>query len=281
MSLLKVRADVVPVAVVLMVFGLQLWACTLPLAWSAVVGFVLVFFCGSVVAFQHHHNHSTTFHQRVLNETLDLIMGLQSGITAYAWVLHHNIGHHGHFLEQHPSTGDGPVDQSAWTRADGSCMGRWEYVWVNRLRMHRGCMEVAAKAKKIGRLYRRFRIVSWVITAALVAVFGWQGVLIFVVLPQVMALLTFEATYDHHSGLYTEDPMEGSRNITSRFYNLARFNLGYHTAHHLKPGVHWTRLPELHAELEPRIPAALIAGDDGMFASLLKGIFRPRSRAGA
>ena len=142
-------------------------------------------------------------------------------------------------------------------------------------------MEVAAKAKKIGRLYRRFRIVSWVITAALVAVFGWQGVLIFVVLPQVMALLTFEATYDHHSGLYTEDPMEGSRNITSRFYNLARFNLGYHTAHHLKPGVHWTRLPELHAELEPRIPAALIAGDDGMFASLLKGIFRPRSRAGA
>ena len=52
MSLLKVRADVVPVAVVLMVFGLQLWACTLPLAWSAVVGFVLVFF--SSILMNHH-----------------------------------------------------------------------------------------------------------------------------------------------------------------------------------------------------------------------------------
>ena len=141
-------------------------------------------------------------------------------------------------------------------------------------------MEVATKAKKIGRLYRRFRIVSWVITAALVAVFGWQGVLIFVVLPQVMALLTFEATYDHHSGLY-RGPHGGvaqhhvavlqPRPVQSRLPHRAS----------PQAGVHWTRLPELHAELEPRIPAALIAGDDGMFASLLKGIFRPRSRAGA
>ena len=276
MSVLKVRVDAVPVSVVILVFFLQLWACTLPLGWAAAMAVVLVFFCGSVVSFQHHHNHCTTFHQRYLNEALDLIMGLQSGITAYSWVLHHNIGHHGNFLEQHPGSGKQPIDASAWTREDGSCMGRWEYVWFNRLRMHSGCMKVAKKAKKIGRLYRRFRILSWIVTAALIAVFGWQALLIFVVLPQVMSLLTFEATYDHHSGLYTDEPMEGSRNITSRMYNLTRFNLGYHTAHHLKPGVHWSRLPELHEELKHNIPPALIEGDDGLFGSLLKSVFRPK-----
>jgi beta-carotene hydroxylase len=280
-SVLKVRVDAVPVSVVFLVFCLQVWACTLPLGWTAVMAVVLMFFCGSVVSFQHHHNHCPTFHQRTLNETLDLIMGLQSGITAYSWVLHHNIGHHGNFLEQNPGTGNGPVDASAWTREDGSCMGRWEYVWVNRLRMHSGCMKVAVKAKKIGRLYRKFRFISWVLTAAMFALFGWQALLIFIVLPQVMSLLTFEATYDHHSGLYTEEPMDGSRNITSRMYNLTRFNLGYHTAHHLKPGVHWSRLPGLHAELEPHIPPALIEGDNGAISSLLKSVFRPKPRSAA
>ncbi len=237
MSLLKVRADAVPVVAVLSLFCAQLWACTLPPALASVAALVLLFFSGSVIAFQHHHNHCPAFHSRRLNGAIDLIMGLQSGITAYAWVLHHNIGHHGNFLEQHPSSGHRPVDASAWTRLDGSCMRRWEYVWVNRIRMHRECMKVAAKAKQVGRLDKSSRLASWVITAGLVALFGWSAGVILVVLPQIVVLLTFEATYDHHAGLYADDDMEASRNITSRFYNLFRFNLGYHTAHHLKPSV--------------------------------------------
>ena len=201
MSLLKV-AQCGPVAVVLMVFGLQLWACTLPLAWSAVVG-AAVFFCGSVVA-SASPQPQRDLRKRVLNETLDLIMGLQSGITAYAWVLHRNIGHHGHFLEQHPSTGDGPIDQSAWTRADrvrgalGYDMGEpashagaaWR--WPQGQEDRSGSTGDSASCGSSPRRWWRL---------------AGKGP-IFVVLHQVMALLTFEATYDHHSGLYTEDPME-------------------------------------------------------------------------
>jgi beta-carotene hydroxylase len=275
-SLLKVRADLTPVVFVLCLFCAQLWACTLPPIWSPLAALISLFFSGSVIAFQHHHNHCPVFHSRRLNGAIDLIMGFQSGITAYAWVLHHNIGHHGNFLEQHPGSGRRPVDASAWTRKDGSCMRRWEYVWVNRLRMHAECMQVAVKAKKIGRLYQNYRIASWLITAGLVAVFGWSAVVLFVVLPQIMVLLTIEATYDHHAGLYTDDEMEASRNITSSFYNMVRFNLGYHTVHHLKPGVHWSRLPALHEELAPQIPPELIDGDDGFLSSVLKGVFRSK-----
>jgi beta-carotene hydroxylase len=35
------------------------------------------------------------------------------------------------------------------------------------------------------------------------------------------------------------------------------FNSGYHTAHHVNPGLHWSRLPEFHHQLRDRIPAEL------------------------
>mgnify|MGYP001440518359 CR=1 FL=1 len=31
-------------------------------------------------------------------------------------------------------------------------------------------------------------------------------------------------------------------------------NLGFHTAHHHRPGMHWSKLPTLHAEILPKIP---------------------------
>ncbi|VAW71673.1 hypothetical protein MNBD_GAMMA10-1029, partial [hydrothermal vent metagenome] len=46
-------------------------------------------------------------------------------------------------------------------------------------------------------------------------------------------------------------------NNLSPLYNLFTGNLGYHTAHHHKQGVHWSRLPELHAQIASRIPDRL------------------------
>ena len=88
-----------------------------------------------------------------------------------------------------------------------------------------------------------------------------------------MVLLVFEATYDHHSGLFTDDKYEASRNILGSFYNFSRLNLGYHTAHHIKPGLHWSELPKYHASIEKHIPEALIDDDESFVQSFLKTIF--------
>lgn len=35
-------------------------------------------------------------------------------------------------------------------------------------------------------------------------------------------------------------------------------NLGYHTAHHKRPGTHWSLLPDVHEGIKDEIPAELV-----------------------
>ena len=67
-------------------------------------------------------------------------------------------------------------------------------------------------------------------------------------------LLTSYATYSHHSDLEVDDQMRASRNIESKWYNKLTGNLGYHTAHHLRFGMHWSKLPEIHKQIRAQIP---------------------------
>lgn len=79
------------------------------------------------------------------------------------------------------------------------------------------------------------------------------GILIFL-LPMVTGLfLAVYTTYDHHTGLESESHYESSYNITSPLYNMITGNLGYHTAHHMKGSLHWSKLPEFHREIAEKI----------------------------
>lgn len=45
--------------------------------------------------------------------------------------------------------------------------------------------------------------------------------------------------------------------MLSPVMNALLFNNGYHTIHHDKPGIHWSKLPEAHAEIHDNIHPAL------------------------
>jgi fatty acid desaturase len=82
------------------------------------------------------------------------------------------------------------------------------------------------------------------------------------VLPMITSLFfTAYVTYDHHTGLDTENEFEASYNNLNPFFNFITGNLGYHTAHHHRQGVHWSKLPALHATIADRIPEYLYQKD--------------------
>jgi len=208
---------------------------------------------GVICAWSHHHQHCATFKSTTLNRLLELIYALHTGTTTNLWFLHHVVGHHVNYLDQ-------SKDESSWTRADGSKMGELEYTLRTAWTAYPRAFRVGAKYPKARRQFVIFGVLTFALVAGLLVLRPLPALFVFA-LPMVVSLTyTAWVTYDHHAGLATEDAMAASYNVVHDWYNRWTGNLGYHTAHHLRPGVHWSKLPALHASIESKIPPHLYRG---------------------
>jgi fatty acid desaturase len=54
---------------------------------------------------------------------------------------------------------------------------------------------------------------------------------------------------EHYNATDPEDTKKDSTSCYNKIYNFLFFNTGYHQEHHYRPGVHWTKLPELQHQL--------------------------------
>lgn len=252
----RYKEDLVPVLLILGVFITQLAVFFFLSDWrivAVVEGFLLIPQM-SISAFNHHHAHLNTFNRTFSNHILNTILGLHTGIVTMGWVLHHNLGHHRNYLDQ-------DLDQSRWRRRSGERMGVAEYVFGNYLRMY---PEMFAVALKHPTLLRKF-LLQIGVSLSLLAFFAWfnpvNTLILFVIPMLVKPPLTFLATYFQHAGLEPTDHHHASYNNLQPSYNAFFWNLGYHSAHHIKPGLHWSVLPEFHREIEKEIPGNLIVTD--------------------
>ncbi len=251
-TLLKYKADRGPITYVVTVFSLRLaiWALATPLicAISVVPLAVLGMFIAPI---NHHHQHLNTFRAAWLNRLYDLVLALQCGVGPYSWVLHHNLGHHLNYLNQPPH--ESP-DESRWARADGTQMGRLEYSIHLALHHQIDIVRVGLRRPRYFRYCLLMKLPLW----SLIGVGLWlrplETVLVFLLPAFITLFHTIWATYEHHAGCPQNDPLVASRNRDNRIYNALTGNLGLHTAHHKRPGLHWSLLPELHEEIRDQIP---------------------------
>ncbi|MCA2980046.1 MAG: fatty acid desaturase [Myxococcaceae bacterium] len=218
-----------------------------PLLLLLVFG-VGIFPKAAVCAFNHHHQHVSTFTFEPLNRLLELMYVLQTGVSSHAWVLHHSVGHHLNYLDQQK-------DESRWRRADGAVMGEFEYALMTTVTAYPRAWAVGAKHPKLRATLLWMGLASLALMAALVAYRPLPGLILFVLGPLFSLFGTAWATYAHHAGRSCEAHAVASNNMIQPFYNWLTGNLGYHTAHHTRPGVHWSELPKLHDELKAGIPA--------------------------
>ncbi|NEP42552.1 MAG: fatty acid desaturase [Okeania sp. SIO2H7] len=250
--LVRKKVDYYPIAIVLLVFGIDLVvflfspSIVIPIVWAITSLYVKGWICN----WNHNHQHCSFFTVSWANRLIELIMGLHTGVVGEAWVLHHTLGHHLNYLDQ-------SKDESAWKTKSGRLMSHWEYTFKVGIMAYPTALAVGKRhPNSRNKLIQNIALSALVL--GLLAWINWGRTLVIFIIPMTLLLfISVYATYYHHAGLDERDPYKATYNITDRWYNFVTCNLGYHTAHHLQCGRHWSELPQLHEEIKAKIPDRL------------------------
>ncbi len=250
MRLYRHRADRLPSLVVLVVFLIQLATFFFvdSLWWVGAVVVGLLIFSAVPGSISHNHHHTPTFMRAWMNRVYEVVLFLETGVLPLAWTIHHNLGHHKHYLEPEH-------DPAPWQHADGRVMSRAYYDISGALLMYPEVFRIARRYPELLRRFKVWAVVSLAVLGVFIALDPAKALLLFVLPMPIMYIGLLDNTYMQHSDLDISSDYTASRNTTNRFYNLVSGNLGYHTVHHMKPHVHWSELPALHAAMARHIPA--------------------------
>ncbi len=210
-------------------------------------------FLNSVVV--HNHMHQGIFHSKTLNLWWRGLLSFGALYPASANIPAHNLVHH-HFED------DGQPDWVAPSIVDfrWNLLNLIHFPNVGGTRTFNGIQRWKAvlNRKAFGRQYVREQVFAFGLTGVLLALDFWPA-LFFVVFPQLYgARCILRINLIQHDGCDIESDWNHSRNFVGGAFNWVMCNNGYHTIHHNKAGLHWSKLAEAHArDVKQRIDPSL------------------------
>ena len=230
--------------------------------YLSAVSCYLALACGVIA---HNHNHCPTFASKQMNQAFAIWISLFYGYPTFAWIPTHNLNHH-KFVNRE---GDDTITWRFTNRHN--VLVAATYFFVSSYYQSKPINEFIKTARaKNPTLYRQIMTQYTVWGVGYVGMLGLAialhglrtGFYVFglaVALPAFFALWTIMLfNYDQHAHTDPFSEHSHSRSFTSTAVNFLLFNNGYHAAHHEHAGVHWTKLPELHREIEPLIHPSLV-----------------------
>lgn len=143
---------------------------------------------------------------------------------------------------------------------------QWSHNLINLILFFPTCVkniliqdhEYLEHQRKMGKplYYQAMREVAWLIAhQVLLGYLNFQAWLWVIFPPQAFgkfAIISMNLLQHDGCPGPEEDKYNFARNFTGTIINYFTCNNGYHTIHHMQPGLHWTEIPKAHAEkVEP------------------------------
>ncbi|MDH3684161.1 MAG: fatty acid desaturase [Acidimicrobiia bacterium] len=219
-------------------------------AWLVLASVVVM---PTVWTIKHNVIHATVFTSPSLDRAFSAVLTTLTGTSSATTALVHNAIHHRH--------NNSPDD---WTSVARAYRFRWRLLRLVTYPVAViGGLAGPKKRYLADRVALRRRItgdtalVAATIAAALAVAPG--RTLAYVVVPMVFGQWFLIAmNYLQHDGCDHTSALDHANNHTGVVLNRLLFNVGYHTAHHLRPDAHWSELPALHRDrvapgIDPRL----------------------------
>ena len=251
--MLRYKADRKSVIYMLIATSLMAAGWLLPFGSAAsiavFVGMMIMAIPTAVIA--HNHNHVRTWESKGMNLLTDYWITIFYGFPAFAWIPTHNKNHHKH----NNTEGD---DTLTWRYSEkNNLLTLVSYPAISSWFQQFAIKDYLKLMKD--RLPSRFWF--YVSQYALIIAFvggalllDWRKAIMFVIIPQQFALFSILCiNYIQHVHADEQSEYDHSRNFVGPVLNWYLLNNGYHTVHHESPGIHWSNLPEAHAEIADEI----------------------------
>lgn len=227
----------------------------------------LLFMMGySIIVIAHLFTHTPWFESRMLNMIASMIKSVNIGQSVHIYQLMHVRNHHKYNNDMQDENGE--TQDLSSTFRDGKNQGHdsiLHYAFYGafnsfidffasfikhlllpslRFQSYQFPKTIVLKEedKHQIKLDTFFRLIMVIIFLSL----SWQFFL-FCYLPAVYLSLAFVniQNYYEHFGANPESKFANSVSYYGRLYNFLTFNDGYHQEHHLRYGLHWTKMPEV------------------------------------
>ncbi len=241
--LLRFPIDAVSVSLVVLGLGLQVAAYFG--GWSWYWFLPIIFGVRWVDLVEHNHAHLPIFYQSPLNELIGWMQFLNGGVPLEIYRLQHVQTHHGYLNKEKDWTS--PFCYQGTRYPDRPVSWRYYVLTYTAISVCEAFAYFLRRPRS--RQAKRF-------FTSLVIVFGTSGLLAYHDLRSFLLFFFFPwfVTYfgapinnwDHHVDNEFKD-IYTSGNIDLRFFSTALgLNIGFHSAHHFKPSLHWSLLPKFH-----------------------------------
>jgi fatty acid desaturase len=225
----------------------------------------------------HEAAHYRLFANRRLNDVVGRLLAMSAGLSMCAYRVVHRL-HHNHLygkedpdIALHGGYPRGKVYLLKKLATDLTGMTAWKtYKYFFGAPAANAATNIAqrplddtAPALRRAALNDRWGVAALQIALplAVLALFGWQGLLKYLVLwvlpalTVLQAILRLRAIYEHGAPSSYSSPLNAARtNLVGPLARLVMFphHVNYHIEHHLFPAVPHYHLPRLHAELRAR-----------------------------
>ena len=256
--MLRYTADRRTIAFILTYFGLTaalwVWDPAWPVAVPMVVALMVLSWICAVIT--HNVVHCPVFRAKRANKVFQVFLTMTYGHPVSSFVPGHNLSHH-RFTETARDVmrtskarhSFNLLNLFSFAPSVGGAIFKGEWLFTKAMRRQRPSW------------FRQMSIefvVLWSVSLVLLVI-DWRKFLVYFYLPHAFAawgIITINLL--QHDGCDAHSEYNHSRNFTGKLFGWFTFNNGWHTAHHIKPGLHWSLLPAWHDEnVAPHMDARL------------------------
>ena len=205
---------------------------------------------------KHNHVHSPTFRDSSWNSAFEMWLSILTAHPTSGIITSHNVLHH-----QHNNT-DADFVRCSLVKSRSNLFNFLTFFFASVKTMYRNKpSDLNCWRESDPRLYRQAiaeRMLTYGSLFALV-LFDWRSTIKYCAGPWLFGqwfLVTINLL--QHQGCDSTSEFNHSRNLTGRLLNWVLLNNGYHTAHHMFPNAHWSKLPQIHLRVvDPHTDASL------------------------